>query len=123
MTLVFVIMNLTGDPARLMMPQEASEQDILEFRQVNGLDRPLYEQYVNHMLRVARGDFGQSLWIQGRSAMGLVVERYPATLSLALAALVLTIAVALPLGIVSALRPYSWTDNVASVVALLGQSM
>jgi peptide/nickel transport system permease protein len=123
MTLVFVIMNLTGDPARLLMPPEASEQDVLAFRRVNGLDRPLHEQYVNHMLRVARGDFGQSLWIQGRDAMDLVVERYPATVSLALTALVLTLAVSLPLGIVSALRPYSGIDNLASMVALLGQSM
>jgi ABC-type dipeptide/oligopeptide/nickel transport system permease component len=123
MTLVFVIMNLTGDPARLMMPPEASEQDIQEFRRVYGLDRPLHEQYVNHMARIARGDFGQSLWITGRDAMGLVVERYPATVSLAVTALLLTLAVSIPLGIVSALRPYSGVDNLASLVAMLGQSM
>ena len=123
MTLVFVIMNLTGDPARLMMPPEASEQDVAEFRRANGLDRPLPEQYVSHMLRIARGDFGQSLWIQGRDAMGLVVERYPATVSLALTALLLTLVVSIPLGIVSAVRPYSWADNLATLLALLGQSM
>jgi ABC-type dipeptide/oligopeptide/nickel transport system permease component len=123
MTIVFVLMNASGDPARVMLPQEASEEDIQAFRVAYGLDRPLHEQYVKHMLRIARGDFGQSIWIQGRDAMDLVVERYPATVSLALCALAITLAVALPLGILSAIRPYSWIDNIATLVALLGQSM
>ncbi len=122
-TIVFVIMNLTGDPARLMMPPEASEQDILAFRAEAGLDRSLPEQYLSYMGRVVRGDFGKSLWVRGRNAMDLVVERYPATVSLALASLVLTLLVAIPLGVISALRPYSGMDNVATVVALLGQSL
>jgi peptide/nickel transport system permease protein len=122
-TIVFVIMNLTGDPARLLMPPEASEQDIQEFRRQTGLDRPLPEQYVAYMSRAFRLDFGESLWQRGRSAMDLVVERYPATVALALFALFITLVVAVPLGIVSALKPYSWADNVAMTVALLGQSM
>ena len=81
-TIVFVVMNLTGDPARLLMPQEASEQDIQDFRRDTGLDRPLPEQYVLYIGRAFRADFGESLWQRGRKAMDLVVERYPATLSL-----------------------------------------
>ena len=122
-TIVFVIMNLTGDPARLLMPPEASEQDILAFQHANGLDRPLPQQYLTFMGKAVRGDFGDSLWIQGRSAMAVVADRYPATAALALFSLFLTIVIAVPLGIVSALKPYSMADNVASSVALLGQSM
>jgi peptide/nickel transport system permease protein len=122
-TIVFVVMNLSGDPARLLMPQEASEQDIQEFRHSAGLDRPLPEQYLLYISRAARADFGESLWQRGRNSMDLVMERYPATLRLALTSLFITLLVATPLGIVSALRPYSWADNVASTIALLGQSM
>jgi peptide/nickel transport system permease protein len=122
-TIVFVIMNLTGDPARLLMPQEASEQDIQEFRRQTGLDRPLPEQYVRYITRAAKLDFGESLWQRGRNAMDLVVERYPATVTLALFALVITLVVAVPLGIISALKPYSAADNLAMSIALLGQSM
>jgi peptide/nickel transport system permease protein len=122
-TIVFVIMNLSGDPARLLMPQEASEQDIQDFRRETGLDRPLPEQYLLYIGRAARADFGESLWQRGRKAMDLVVERYPATLSLGLFSFVLILLVATPLGIISALKPYSWADNVAMSVALVGQSM
>lgn len=123
LTIVFLVLNLTGDPARLMMPPESSEADIQAFRVANGLDRPLPEQYLRYVARAAGGDFGQSLWVRGRSAMGLVAERYPATLSLALTALLITVVVALPLGIVSALRPGSPLDGLATLVALVGQSM
>lgn len=122
-TIVFVIMNLTGDPVRLLMPQEASEQDIQEFRHQTGLDRPLPEQYVAYISRAARLDFGESLWQRGRQSMTLVLDRYPATVSLALFALFITLLVAVPLGILSALKPYSMLDNVAASIALAGQSM
>jgi ABC-type dipeptide/oligopeptide/nickel transport system permease component len=122
-TIVFLIMNLSGDPARLLMPQEASEQDIRDFRHANGLDRPLPEQYVYYMSRAVKADFGDSLWQQGRKAMSLVVERYPATLALGLFSFALIVLIATPLGIISALKPYSFADNVAATIALLGQSM
>jgi peptide/nickel transport system permease protein len=105
------------------MPQESSEEDIQAFRHETGLDRPLPEQYLIYMGRALRADFGESLWQRGRKAMDLVVERYPATLRLGLFSLVLIVLVATPLGIVSAVKPYSWADNLAMGIALVGQSM
>jgi peptide/nickel transport system permease protein len=122
-TFVFVLLNITGDPARLMLPPTASETDVANFRHQYGLDRPLYVQFGAYLGHVVRGDFGVSLQRTGYPAMAAVADNYPATLKLAVSALVLTVLIAFPLGIVAAFKPYSLADNVVMFIALFGQSM
>jgi peptide/nickel transport system permease protein len=83
LTLAFVLARLTGDPVRLMLPQQATQADVDAMRATLGLDRPLHEQYLDFLAGALRGDLGESIR-QSTSALGLVLERLPATLELAL---------------------------------------
>ena len=119
----FFLLFLNTDPALLLLPPEAEVQDIAKFKKQMGLDRPVPVQYLDFLRKVVlHGDFGNS-FVAKVSAAKLVRERLPATLELALAALILVNLVALPVGIVSAIRRYSLMDNVATFTALLGQAM
>jgi peptide/nickel transport system permease protein len=119
----FFLLFLNTDPALLLLPPEAEVQDIAKFKEQMGLDRPVPVQYLDFLRKVVlQGDFGNS-FVAKVSAAKLVRERLPATLELALAALILVNLVALPVGIVSAIRRYSLMDNVATFTALLGQAM
>jgi len=120
--LAFVLIHLSGDPAQLMLPSEATEAQIRAFRHEMGFDRPLIVQYVEFMRHVVHGDFGQSLRYQ-QPALRLALDRLPATSTLALAAMVVTLAVALPAGILSAQRHDTIWDVLATSGALTGQSM
>lgn len=122
-TVVFFILQLTGDPVRLMLGENASEEDITSVRRQFGLDRPLHEQYFTYLRNVTRGDFGESIRQRDRPAMALVMARYPATLRLAFLALGVSVALATIFGIVSAVRRYSWLDNLVMFLALIGQSV
>ena len=119
---VFLILHLTGDPAALMLPPDATAEDIAKFRHDMGFDDPVAVQYVRFLKGAVRGDFGQSIR-HGEPAMGLVVERLPATFELAGAGLVIALALAIPVGIVSAVRRNTSIDYISTVVALLGQAM
>src|SRR5207244_779299 len=88
-----------------------------------GLDRPLPERYVTFLGDAARADFGKSVRQQGRPAMEIVLDRYPATLRLAFLALGFSVLMATFFGLISAIRPYSVVDNAVMLLALLGQSM
>jgi len=118
----FLLVHLSGDPAQLMLPSEASELQIRAFRHAMGFDRPLPAQFVDFLLRAARGDFGQSLRYQ-QPALTLVLARLPATGDLALAAMAVAVGVALPAGITSARRRDTVWDVLATSGALTGQSM
>ncbi len=120
--IVFLMLHLTGDPAALLMPLDATPAEIEALRERMGFNDPLYEQYGRFFVRAVQGDFGLSFRNQ-LPAMDLLLERVPATLELAAAAMVLALAVALPVGIVSALRRNSLADHAGMVFALLGQSM
>ena len=119
---VFLILHLTGDPAALLLPPDATAEDIAKFRHDMGFDDPVAVQYVRFLKGAVRGDFGQSIR-HGEPAMGLVVERLPATFELAGAGLVIALALAIPAGIVSAVRRNTSIDYISTVVALLGQAM
>ena len=121
LTLVFVVLHLTGDPVMMMLPSNASREEIDALTRSLGLDRPLIVQYGSFLARVARGDFGVSLQHQ-QPAMGLVAERLPASLLLAGSALGLALVVALPLGIFAAARRGTVLDHLAVGLAALGQS-
>lgn len=120
--LVFFIVRLTGDPARLMMPRDASPADLEAFREVMGFNEPLYRQFFNYMRGAAVGDFGRSLHYRA-PAMRLVVERIPATLELAVAAMAFALLFAIPLGIIGGSRPGSIWDTLCRGVGLVGQTI
>jgi peptide/nickel transport system permease protein len=120
-TLVFVALRLSGDPAATMLPGDASVDELRDLRHALGLDRPLHVQYVAFLGSAVRGDFGESFRHQ-QPAFGLVLERLPATLELAFAALVLAVVVALPLGIVAALYRGRAADVLAMGFAVVGQA-
>ena len=122
-TVVFFILQLTGDPVRIMMGENSSEEDIQNVKHQLGLDRPLHEQYFSFLSKAVRGDFGTSIRQQGQSAMGIVLSRYPATLRLAFLALAFSVILATGFGIISAVKRYSLLDNVVMLLALVGQSV
>ena len=119
---VFAILFLTGDPALVLLPPDASLEDIAKFRETMGFDDPFLIQYGRFLYGAVRGDFGQSIR-HGEPAFDLVMERMPATFELSGAALLIALCIAIPAGIVSAVRRNSVLDYVSTVVALLGQSM
>jgi ABC-type dipeptide/oligopeptide/nickel transport system permease component len=120
--LVFAMMFLSGDPTLLLLPPDASPADIAAFSKQMGFDQPFLVQFTRFAGRLLVGDFGQS-WRFQDSALTVVLERLPATLELAIAALALSLAVALPVGVVSAVRKDSKLDTISMVLALFGQSV
>jgi peptide/nickel transport system permease protein len=119
---VFFILHLTGDPAVILLPPDATAEDLRRFREAMGFNDPFLVQYGRFLAGALRGDFGQSVR-HGEPAFGLVVERLPATFELSGAALVVALCLAIPAGIVSAVRRNTIIDYVSTVTALLGQSM
>lgn len=121
--LVFGLARLSGDPLDVMLPIEAGPEDYVRLEKYWGLDKPLPTQYAIFIAKALQGDFGESLKYQGKSAMGLVAERLPATLELAGAALLVSVLLALPIGVLAAVSKDSGWDAAAKVIALLGQSL
>src|SRR2546421_2257153 len=122
LTAVFGMVRLAGDPVLLFMPMDIQAKDVNEYRQRLGFNDPLLVQYARFMKGAVRGNFGESLRYQ-RDALGLVLERLPATLLLAGTALALTFVVAVPLGVVSAVRRDGLFDHIATVGTVLGQAV
>jgi peptide/nickel transport system permease protein len=119
---VFVLSRATGDPVLLMLPQEATPQEIASMRAKLGVDRPVYVQYAFFVGNALRGDFGRS--IQWDEPCGsLFLERFRNTLQLALAALVLAIGLGIPAGVFSAVKRGRLTDKLVTGLAVLGQSL
>jgi peptide/nickel transport system permease protein len=116
------LVRLAGDPAALLLPVEATDRDIAEFRRALGLDQPLPIQYLKFLLSAIEGDFGISLR-QRTSALGLVIERLPATLELALTAFVLGIVLAFLLGLAMRLSNSPRLRAVIMWVALTRQAI
>src|ERR687888_1832622 len=113
LTAVFGMVRLTGDPVLLFMPMDIQAKDVNEFRQRLGFNDPLPVQYGRFLAGAVRGDFGESLRYR-RDALGLVLERLPATFLLAATSLLLTMGVAVPLGVLSAVRRDSAFDHVGT---------
>jgi peptide/nickel transport system permease protein len=122
LTAVFGLVRLSGDPVLLFMPTDIQAKDVDEFRQRLGFNDPLAVQYARFLGGAVRGDFGESLRYR-RDALGLVLERLPATLLLAATAVVLTLVVAIPLGVVSAVRRDTLVDHVGTLATVLGQAI
>ncbi len=121
--IVFSLSHLTGDPVNALLPDDATPQQIEALTKHLGLDRPLHVQYLTFIQNAAAGDFGQSTKWKGNTAAEVVLERLPATLKLGGLAMLISVVVAIPLGVVAAVRKRSAIDAMASGVALLGQSL
>jgi peptide/nickel transport system permease protein len=121
-TLTFMLGRLTGDPVAMLLPQTATVEDHARIRASLGLDQPWTTQYVIYLQGLAVGDLGRSI-VFGRSAVDVVAERIPATLRLGIPALLLSVAVGLPLGILCAARRDSLLDRVIMNLSLAGQSL
>jgi len=119
--LVFVLVNLSGDPIRLLLPPDAPQSEVIAYRHAMGLDAPLPVRYVRFVRSVAHLDFGNSIQL-GQPALGLVLQRLPATLSLAGLAVVLAVLIGLPLGVTAATRRNSAWDSLVTAMAVTGQS-
>jgi peptide/nickel transport system permease protein len=121
LTLVFFLTRMTGDPSALYLPLDSSLEARQDFARLNGLDQPIYVQFVQYLKSLLSLDFGQSLR-QNRSAIEVALEAFPATLKLALVAMALAITLAIIVGALAAARPGSLFDRVAGVVSLAGAS-
>jgi len=113
---------LPGDAVQLMLAEKAYAKDVDELRAKLGLDRPLAVQYVEWLGRVTRGDLGESLWTR-RPVLQELGQRLPVTLELAFFALAFALAIAVPVGVISAARADTIQDYVARSVAILGLSV
>src|SRR5712692_5712213 len=120
--LAFSILHVLGDPVVLLLPQNAGKEEFERYRHLLGLDQPLYVQYWKFASRAVLGDFGKS-WYADTPAFRLVLERMPPTIYLTFAGLFVALLIALPLGILAALRRHSFVDNVCTMLAVGGQAM
>ena len=119
---VFVILYHAGDPVRLLLPPDATQQQMDELRHHLGLDQPFAVQYWRFLGNAVRGDLGTSFAFN-QPAIGLIVERAPATLELALAAMSLSVLMGIPAGMYAAIRPQSWGAKLILSGSLLGISL
>jgi len=119
---VFIITRLVGDPVRVMLPLEATADQRALFEAQLGLDRPIAEQFIRYVRDVAVFDFGDSLW-QRRPVIDIILERAPSTLLLTFSAIFLALILAVPLGVVAALKPEGPVDRLVVFVSLIGLSV
>lgn len=118
---VFFVTHMLGDPARLMLRPEATEEQVQALRDTLGLNDPLYVQFWRYISNLAQGDFGDSIW-QRVPALPIVLDRVPATLYLAGVTLLIAFPLAIILGVISAVRPRSIADRIVTVISLTGVS-
>jgi len=121
--IVFALTYLSGNPIGALLPDDATQQQIDYLTQKLGLDEPLHVQYFTFLGNALMGDFGESLKWRGEGAMQVVLTRLPATLILGGVAMGFSLLIALPLGVVSAVRQGTWIDGLAQSIALFGQSI
>lgn len=119
--LSFILVYLSGDPARSLAGIDTNEEHLAEIRKIYGLDRPLPQQYMFFVSQALQGDLGRSFRYR-TAVLPLVLEKFWATMQLAVTSLLFSILVAIPLGILSATRRHSLIDNVVTVFSLIGVS-
>ncbi len=121
-TVVFIVIRLSGDPIALLVAPGTPPAEIQALRDRLGLNEPIYIQYVIFLRDAAQGDFGTSIRYN-QDALSVVIDRIPVTLEIAAAAFAIAVLVAVPIGILSAVKPNSWLDNIAMGLALIGQAV
>ena len=121
-TVTFCLMYvIPGDPARLMLGQRADIASIDAVRKQLGLDDPLYVQYGRFMVKAVQGDLGRS-YSSNRDVLKTILETFPATALLAITALFISSILGILIGVISSVKPYTWTDNLSMLLALFGIS-
>jgi peptide/nickel transport system permease protein len=121
--IVFVLLRVSGDPVVLMLPEDAPREQIEALRRNLGLDRPIPEQYLLFLRDLVRGDFGRSIRYGNQDVLEIVLERLPATLELAAAAILVALLISVPAGVVAATRRRRLPDHAATTFSVLGEAM
>jgi peptide/nickel transport system permease protein len=122
-TIVFLVIRvIPGDPAMVIAGIDASESAIEDIRAKLGMDKPIVQQYVEWIWNIARFDFGNSM-ISGQPVTELILERFPLTLALAVLGLVISILIAIPLGVVSAVKRWSFWDYLGMAFSQIGMAI
>ncbi len=120
--IVFFIMFKAGDPVELMLPPDATQQDVIDMRVALGLDKSFIVQYQKFLGNVVEGNLGNS-FIYGQPALDIVFERMPATMELAVISMIISILVGIPLGIISSIKPNSIMSRIIMFFSLAGISV
>ena len=121
--IVFALGRITGNPLDVLLPLEAEEEDRIKVEAAWGLDKPVHMQYLIFMKNAFSGNFGESLKWRGETAMNLVIQRLPATAILAFVAVGVASLIAIPIGVISAVRRGTLFDFAGKMIALFGQSL
>ena len=122
-TVVFLIIHLIpGDPAEIMLGETALSSDIAKLKTSLGLDKPLIIQYIDYWLNLFVGDLGESFYT-GQSVLSAVIQRFPATLLLTSAGLLIAVMIGVPIGIITASKKNTLIDNIGMFISLIGVSM
>lgn len=121
--LIFTMMHFTdGDPARLILGDTATEEEVAALQKEMGLDRPFFEQYVRYMWNLFHGDLGVS-YMTKLPVSNEIMTRLPVTIRLALLSCLFAVVIGIPAGIISAVKQYTILDNIITVLALIGITM
>jgi len=121
--IVFLLGRLTGDPVSSLLSNYATEEDKIQLTRQLGFDKPLIQQYGIFISNALKGDLGKSVAGDNKPALTLIFERLPASLQLAFAALMISVVIGIPLGVLSAVKRGSFLDITARTLSLLGQSV
>ena len=122
MTLVFVILRVVGDPTKMMVTPDSTFEDLEKVRHALGLDKSIWQQYVEYVTNILHGDFGDSYYFQ-RPVLDLLQERLPATLKIQSIALLVSLPLAILFGIISAIKRNSILDNAVTIFVVAGRSI
>jgi len=120
-TLIFLGLQMTGDPMESLAPQDLNEAQVEELRKAYGLDQPIHIQYIRFMTKLAHGNLGIS-FLSGESALKLILERFPITFNLVMVSMLIAIAMGLPMGVAAAIRADQWVDRLLRFLSVLGIS-
>ena len=120
--IAFFIMFKAGDPVQLLLPADATQQEVTQMRHTLGLDRSFFVQYKSFLVQLSQGNLGNS-FIYGEPALDIVLERLPATLELAIIAMMISILLGIPLGIIASINPNSMISKLIMFFSLGGISM
>ena len=120
--ILFVLLRIGGDPIYHLVDPEASAEEIEEVRIAYGFDKPLIVQYLNQLKMIFTGDFGNSFRFK-TPAMPLVIERLPATMELAFFSILVSIIIAIPAGVLSAIYQNSLLDYIVTILSTIGRAM
>lgn len=119
---VFVVIRMVGDPVRVMLPLDATQEQRDQLTEKLGLNDPIFVQFFDYFGGLLRGDFGESIW-QRESALPIVLGHIPRTFELVGAGVLLAVVIAIPIALLAAAKPGSWIDRITTTLGILGMSL